>query len=155
MNGTSITVVGNVTKDPTLRYSGAGKPIASFSVAVNYRKFNRATNDWEEEEATFFDVSCFDSLAENVAESVSKGTRVMVEGRMRNRSWQGRDGDTRYSLEILADEVGPSLRWASASVERNPREGGGSRPARTPDTALTSDLDAQFAPVGGDDNPFG
>lgn len=159
-----VTIVGNVTKDPTLRFSGSGTPIAGFSVAVNYRRFNRSTNDWEEEEATFYEVTAFDTLAENVAETVSKGMRVVVTGRQRLRPWTGRDGQERQSLEVIADEVGPSLRWASATVQRNPRDGdgggsrggqGGGRRGGSAPAPMLDDIDGQFAPSSGDPNPFG
>lgn len=155
MNGTQITIVGNITKDPALRYTASGSPICGLSVAVNYRKFNKSTQDWEEEEATFYDVTCFDQMAENVAESVPKGARVMVHGRLRNRSWVGRDGETRRSLEIVADEVGPSLRWATASVERTPRNSNGPATPRTAPAGLEAELAGQFAPVGVAEDPFG
>jgi single-strand DNA-binding protein len=118
---TPITIIGNVTKDPSLRYTGSGAPVCSFSVAVNERRKNQATGQWEDGDTTFFEVSCFDSLAENVAESIPKGTRVVVSGRFRTRKWEGRDGTDRLSVEVVADEVGPSLRWATANVERSGR----------------------------------
>lgn len=122
-NGVNVTIVGNVTRDPELRFTNSGMAVANFGVAVNFRRMNRQTNDWEEEEPTFYDVSCFQQFAENVAESLSKGTRVVVTGRLRQRSWEGNDGEKRTRLEILADEVGPSLRWATAAVQRSERRG--------------------------------
>jgi single-strand DNA-binding protein len=124
INGVTVTIVGNCTRDPELRFTNSGMAVANFGVATNYRKMNRQTNDWEEEEPTFYDVSCFQQFAENVAESITKGTRVVVTGRVRMRSWEGSDGEKRSRLEILADEVGPSLRWATASVQRTERRGG-------------------------------
>ncbi|MEZ5144440.1 MAG: single-stranded DNA-binding protein [Acidimicrobiales bacterium] len=123
-NGVNVTIVGNVTRDPELRFTNSGMAVANFGVAVNFRRMNRQTNDWEEEEPTFYDVSCFQQFAENVAESLSKGTRVVVTGRLRQRSWEGNDGEKRTRLEVLADEVGPSLRWATAEVQRSERRSG-------------------------------
>lgn len=124
INGVTVTIVGNVTRDPELRFTNSGMAVANFGVASNFRKMNRQTNEWEEEEPTFYDVSCFQQFAENVAESISKGTRVVVTGRLRQRSWEGNDGEKRTRLEVLADEVGPSLRWATAEVQRSERRGG-------------------------------
>jgi single-strand DNA-binding protein len=155
---TPITITGNVTKDPALRYSNSGDPICGFSVAVNERRKNPSTGAWEDGETTFFEVSCFNTLAENVAESIPKGTRVVVTGTLRQRGWEGRDGVKRTSLEVRADEVGPSLRWATASIERTPRNGSGgySSAPRQASAALTDEINDQFAPVGGgDDSPFG
>jgi single-strand DNA-binding protein len=128
INGTTVTLVGNCTRDPELRYTNSGMAVASFGVAVNFRKMNRQSNDWEEEDPTFYDVSCFTQLAENVCDTVHKGTRVVVVGRLRSRSWEGRDGEKRSTLEVVADEIAPSLRFASAEVKRNERRddfGGG------------------------------
>ena len=125
INGVNVTIVGNVTRDPELRFTNSGMAVANFGVATNFRKMNRQTNEWDEEEPTFYDVSCFYEFAENVAESLTKGTRVVVTGRLRQRSWEGNDGAKRSTLEILADEIGPSLRFATAAVQRNERRGGG------------------------------
>lgn len=120
----SVTVVGNATRDPELRYTPSGKAVASFGVAFNKRKRN-ASGDWEDADAAFFDVTCWDQLAENVAESVQKGTRVLVTGRLDYRSWET-EGNKHSKVEIIADEVAPSLRWATASITKNERrEGGG------------------------------
>ncbi|MGY6500801.1 MAG: single-stranded DNA-binding protein [Acidimicrobiales bacterium] len=118
----TVTVVGNVTRDPELRFTPGGMAVASFGVAWNKRKQDG------EDEVSFFDVTCFRDLAENVAESVPKGTRVMIYGMLQQRSWETPDGDKRSKVEIIADEVAPSLKWASAQVTKNDRKGdGGSR----------------------------
>ncbi|QGG96872.1 single-stranded DNA-binding protein [Actinomarinicola tropica] len=115
----TVTVIGNVTRDPELRFTPGGMAVASFGVAWNRRKQDG------EEEVSFFDITCFRDLAENVAESVAKGTRVVIFGTLQQRSWETQDGDKRSKVEILADEVAPSLRWATAEVRKNDRSGGG------------------------------
>ena len=122
-NGNSVTVAGNCTRDPELRFTASGQATASFGLAVNRRWQNRQTSEWEEA-VSYFTVVCWRELAENVAESVHKGTRVLVTGRLDQRSWETPDGQKRSVVEITADEVGPSLRWASAHVTRNERRGG-------------------------------
>jgi single-strand DNA-binding protein len=120
----SVTVVGNATRDPELRFTPGGKAVASFGVAFNKRR-RTASGDWEDGDAAFFDVTCWDQLAENVSASIQKGTRVLVTGRLDYRSWES-DGKKQSKVEIIADEVAPSLRWATATVERTDRrEGGG------------------------------
>jgi single-strand DNA-binding protein len=122
-NGNSVTLVGNVTRDPELRFTPAGQANATFGIAVNRRWQNRQTNEWEEA-VSFFNVVCWREMAENAAESLSKGMRVLVTGRLEQRSWQTQEGEKRSVIEVVADEIGPSLRWASASVTRNERRGG-------------------------------
>jgi single-strand DNA-binding protein len=130
----SITIIGNITRDPEMRFTPSGQPTASFGVAVNRRWQNRQTQDWEEA-TSFFDVVCWRDLAENVSESLQKGSRVIVSGRLEQRSWETPDGDKRSKVEIVADEVGPSLRWATAQVtkadRRAPDGGGAARTAAT------------------------
>ena len=143
-NGNSVTVVGNITRDPELRFTPNGQARASFGLAVNRRWQNRQTQEWEEA-TSFFDVTCWGDLGDNVSESLGKGSRVIVTGRLEQRSWETQEGEKRSKVEIIADEVGPSLRWATAQVtktdRKGPGEGGGSgggqaatRPvANTPD----------------------
>ncbi len=119
----SVTVVGNATRDPELRFTPSGKAVASFGVAFNKRKRN-SSGDWEDADPAFFDVTCWDQLAENVAESIQKGTRVLVTGRLDYRAWET-EGNRHSKVEIIADEVAPSLRWATAQVNRNERRDGG------------------------------
>jgi single-strand DNA-binding protein len=140
----NVTITGNVTRDPELRFTPSGQAVANFGVAVNRRWQNRQTQEWEEQ-TSFIDVSCWAQLAENVAESVQKGQRVTVVGRLDQRSWETPEGDKRTKVEVVADDVAPSLKWATADVRRNERRdgagsGGGSgsgrsynAPPRTPD----------------------
>ena len=127
--GNSVTLVGNCTRDPELRFTSSGQAVATFGLAVNRRWQNRQTNEWEEA-VSFFDVTCWQQMAENVAESITKGSRVVVTGRLDQRSWETQDGDKRSKVEVVADEIGPSLRYATAQVVRNERrdgfDGGGS-----------------------------
>lgn len=123
---TPITLVGNLTADPELRFTPSGAAVANFTVASTPRQYNRDSGQWEDGEAMFLDCSVWRQAAENVAESMSKGMRVIVTGRLRQRSYTNRDGEKRTVFEVDVDEVGPSLRWASAQVNRNPRDGGGS-----------------------------
>jgi len=123
--GNTVQIVGNVTRDPELRYTPSGASVTNFSIAWN-RRYER--NGQQVEEVSFFDVVCWGTLADNVAASISKGVRVIVEGRLDQRSWETPQGDKRSKVEITADEVSPSLRWASVEVSRNPRDdnfGGG------------------------------
>ena len=115
----TVTVVGNVTRDPELRFAQSGMAIAQFGLAWNRRRQD------QEDEVSFFDVTCFRQLAENVAESLKKGARVVVYGTLQQRSWENDQGDRRSKVEILADDVAPSLKWATAAVTKNERSGGG------------------------------
>ena len=119
----NVNLIGNVTRDPELRFTASGQAVASFGLAVNRRWQNRQTQEWEEA-VSYFDIVCWRELAENVAESITKGTRLIVTGRLEQRSWETENGEKRSKVEVQADEVGPSLRWASAQVSRNERRGG-------------------------------
>ena len=116
--GNVVTVIGNVTRDPELRYTPNGSSVASFGVAWN-RRYER--NGEQIEDVSYFDITCWASLADNVAASITKGTRVVVTGRLDQRSWEGQNGEKRSKVEITADDVAPSLRWASAEIRRNER----------------------------------
>ncbi len=118
--GNNITLIGNITKDPELRFTPTGQATSTFGLAVNRRWQNRQSHEWEEA-TSYFDVVCWRELAENVSASLPKGTRVIVTGRLEQRSWE-QNGEKRYKVEIIADELGPSLRWASAQVTKNERE---------------------------------
>lgn len=122
---TNITVVGNMVADPELRFTPAGAAVANFRVASTPRRYNSQTNQWEDGEAMFLTCNVWRQAAENVAETLSKGMRIIVTGRLKQRSFQTREGENRTVFEIDVDEVGPSLRYATAQVNRNPREGGG------------------------------
>ena len=125
-NGNNVDLVGNLTREPELRYTPAGTAVATFGMAVNRRVQNRQTNEWEDR-SSFFDVVCYGTLGENAAESLAKGTRVLVTGRLEQRSWETGEGERRSKVEVVADEVGPSLRWATVDVTKNDRrpDGGG------------------------------
>lgn len=120
-----ITITGNLADDPELRFTPNGVAVTSVRVAVNQRRYNRETNSWDERLDGFFTCNVWRDQAENVASSLTKGARVVVTGRLRSRSYEDREGQTRWVTEIEADEVCPSLRWATAKVERNPRGGSG------------------------------
>ena len=122
---TNITVVGNIVADPELRFTPAGAAVVNFRVASTPRRYNSQTNQWEDGEAMFLTCNVWRQAAENVAETLSKGMRIIVTGRLKQRSFQTREGENRTVFEIDVDEVGPSLRYATAQVNRNPREGGG------------------------------
>ncbi len=124
-NGNTVELIGNITRDPELRFTPSGAAVANFGLAVNRRWRNQQTNEWEEQ-VSFFDIVCWRELAENVAESLTKGSRIMVSGRLDQRSWETDNGDKRSKVEVVADEIGPSLRWATAQVTRNERRDGGS-----------------------------
>jgi len=124
MPDNSITLVGNVTRDPELRFTPTGQATASFGLAVNRRWQNRQTQEWEEQ-TSFFDIVCWREMAENVGESITRGSRVIVSGRLEQRSWETQDGEKRSRIEVIADELGPSLRWATAQVVKNERRGPG------------------------------
>ena len=121
---TPITVVGNLVADPELRFIPSGAAVANFRIASTPRTFNRETNQWEDGEALFLTCNCWRQMAENVAESLTKGMRVVVTGKLRQRSYQTKEGENRTVFEVEVDEVGPSLKYATASVNRNPHEGG-------------------------------
>lgn len=148
MAGNTVELVGNITRDPELRFTPSGAAIATFGLAVNRRWRNQQSNEWEEQ-TSFFDVVCWRNLAENVTESLFKGSRVMVVGRLEQRSWENQEGEKRSKVEVVADEIGPSLRWATAQVEKNERRtsdstsdssggGGGGSPARNEAPAYDS-----------------
>ena len=122
---TVITVVGNLTADPELRFTPNGAAVANFTVASTPRTFDRQTNEWKDGEALFLRCSIWREAAENVAESLAKGMRVIVQGRLKARSYDDRDGNKRTSWELDVDEVGPALRFATAKVTRASRGGSG------------------------------
>ena len=121
---TPITVVGNLVADPELRFTPTGLAVANFRIASTPRVYNRDSGQWEDGEALFLTCNVWREAAENVAESLTKGMRVIVNGRLKQRSYQNREGENRTVFEVEADEVGPSLKYATANVNRNPREGG-------------------------------
>ena len=138
MADNAITVVGNVTRDPELKFLNSGQAALKLSIAVNRRWQNRQTQEWEER-VSYFEVVGYGAMAENAANSLTKGARVIVSGRLEQRSWETENGDKRSIVEINADEIGPSLKWATAVVTRTPRAEGSNfqssdRPAAAPRT---------------------
>lgn len=125
MNDAEVRLVGNVTRDPEFKVTQGGQNMATFGIAINKRQKNQDTGQWENGEPEFHDVVCWRDLAENVVESITKGTRVIVVGRLSKRSWEGEDGKKQYRVEVVADDVAPSLRWAVAEVTRTTSSGGG------------------------------
>src|SRR5256886_12132962 len=121
---TTITVVGNLTADPELRFTPSGAAVANFTVASTPRTFDRQTNEWKDGEALFLRCSIWRQAAENVAESLHKGARVIVQGRLKQRSFETREGEKRTVIELDVDEVGPSLKYATAKVNKAGRGGG-------------------------------
>ena len=122
---TIITVVSNLTADPELRYTQSGLAVANFTIASTPRNFDRASNEWKDGEALFLRASCWREFAEHVAGSLTKGTRVVATGRLKQRSYETKEGEKRTSIELEVDEIGPSLRYANASITRAPSSGGG------------------------------
>ena len=120
----AVTVVGNLTNDPELRFTPSGAAVASFTVASSSRYLDKATNEWKDGEPVYMRCSVWRQYAENVAESLTKGTRVIVSGRLKQRSYETREGEKRTVMELEVDDVGPALRYATAKVNRVQRQGG-------------------------------
>lgn len=151
MADNSITLVGNLTRDPELRFTTGGRGVASFGIAVGRRY--QVNGEWQEQ-TSYFNVTAWGQLGENAAATLTKGTRVVVTGRLEQREYTTRDGDKRTTIEVVADELGPSLRWATAQVERTPRgEGGGSGGGNRAPRENSGDTGGgQF--YAGDEEPF-
>ena len=122
---TVITIIGNLTSDPELRFTPSGAAVANFTVASTPRTFDRQSNEWKDGETLFMRCSVWRDAAENVAESLQRGTRVLVSGRLRSRSYETKEGEKRTVVEMEVDEVGPSLRYATAKASKTSRGGGG------------------------------
>ncbi|MEA1264182.1 single-stranded DNA-binding protein [Microbacterium sp. STF-2] len=118
VNETNITVVGNLTADPELRYTQNGLPVVNFTIASTPRNFDRTAQEWKDGDALFLRASCWREFAEHVAGSLTKGMRVIATGRLRQRTYQDREGSQRTAIELEVDEIGPSLRYATAQVTR-------------------------------------
>ena len=123
-NGNSVTLVGNLTREPELRFTASGQAKTTFGLAVNRRWQNKTTSEWEEA-TSFFNVVAWGPMGENASDSLNKGARVLVTGRLEQRSWETEQGEKRSVVEVIADEIGPSLRWATASVTKTDRRGPG------------------------------
>lgn len=143
---TIVTVVGNLTADPELRFTPSGAPVANFTVASTPRTFDKNRNEWVDGDPLFMRCALWREAAENVAESLTKGMRVIVQGRLTQRSYETREGEKRTVVELQVDEIGPSLRYATARVERTQRGSGRApAPATDPWTA---------GPASSDEPPF-
>src|SRR4051794_30068425 len=151
MADNTVTLVGNITRDPELRFTPSGQAIATFGMAVN-RRFQR-NNQWEEQ-TSFFNVTAWGTLGENASNSLHKGARIIVNGRLEQRSWETQEGEKRWVVGVVADEIAPSLRGATAEITKNERRegasdlsggGGGRSVANEPAAAYTG---------GGDEEPF-
>lgn len=155
-NDTVITVVGNLTADPELRFTNSGAAVASFTVASTPRTFDRQANEWKDGEALFLRCSVWRDAAENVAESLEKGTRVIVQGRLQQRSYTDREGNNRTSVELQVDEVGPSLRYATAKPKKVQRSQGGRGPQGGGQGSSTgwTDQQGQAPQSGGQGDPW-
>ena len=156
---TIVTVVGNLTADPELRYTQSGLAVANFTIASTPRSFDKASNEWKDGDPLFLRASCWREFAEHVASSLGKGSRVIAQGRLVQRSFETKEGEKRTSIELQVDEIGPSLRYATATVARA-TSGGSAMPAAaasepwaTPAPAAAGDSWATPAPYS-DDTPF-
>lgn len=155
-NGVVIQATGNVTKDPELRFSAAGRPWATFSIAVN--EIGRSASGERTENVTFLNCKIFGESAENLVESAPKGTRVSVEGKLRNEKWKDAEGNDRTSMSVYVDEVSVSVRWATANVTKKPSANGGGAPREFATTAARpASNGGDFASDAGgfeEENPF-
>lgn len=129
---TTITVIGNLTADPELRFTPAGAAVANFTVASTPRTFDRNKNEWIDGDALFMRCNIWREAAENVAESLTRGLRVIVSGRLKQRSYETREGEKRTVVELEVDEIGPSLKYATAKVNKADRKSGGARTSAKP-----------------------
>jgi single-strand DNA-binding protein len=137
---TKVTLVGRLTRDPDLKYSAAGKPFTLFAIVTSRRVKDATTGEWSDKDTTFWDCVAFGQLAENITESLAKGTAVIATGSAASEEWTGKDGQARRSMKVTVDEIAPSLRWASAKVLRAERATGAGA--------------AQDSRWGGDEPPF-
>ena len=164
---TLVTVIGNLTTDPELRFTPSGAAVANFTVASTPRTFDRQTNEWKDGEALFLRCNVWRQAAENVAESLTRGARVVVTGRLKQRSFETKEGEKRTVVELEVDEVGPSLRYATAKVNKVARSGGsggygggggggggGSAPSGGYDDPWGSAPAAGSGPAADDEPPF-
>lgn len=131
---TVITVVGNLTNDPELRFTPSGSAVANFTIASTPRTFEQNSKEWKDGETLFLRAAVWKEAAENVAESLTKGMRVIIQGRLKSRSYETKEGEKRTVIELEVDEIGPSLKYANAKVNRTQRTGGNSQqqPAQAP-----------------------
>lgn len=156
---TQITVVGNLTADPELKYTNSGVPLASFTIASTPRIFDKQANEYKDGDALFLRSTVWREFAEHAASSLTKGMRVIARGELKQRSYQDKDGNQRTSYELAVDEIGPSLRYATAQVTRAQQKGqGGGWAQSAGQSSPGGDFGAQNAPQGGssfdDEQPF-
>jgi single-strand DNA-binding protein len=149
-NDTIITVIGNLTADPELRYTQNGVAVANFTIASTPRSFDKQSNEWKDGDALFLRASVWKDHAEHVAGSLTKGTAVIAQGRLKQRSYETKEGEKRTSIELEIDDIGPTLRYATATVTR--AQGGGRASTATP--APAADSWSATAPSYGEDTPF-
>ena len=147
MADNTITLVGNLTRDPELRFTTGGRGVASFGIAVGRRY--QVNGEWQEQ-TSYFNITAWGQLGENAAATLAKGSRVIVTGRLEQREYTTRDGDKRTAIEVVADELGPSLRWATAQVERQSGQGGGGGNRN----AIAGAASRGDDPYMGDEEPF-
>jgi single-strand DNA-binding protein len=148
-----VTVVGNLTNDPELRFTPSGAAVASFTVASSSRYLDKQTNEWKDSDPVFMRCSVWRQYAENVAESLQKGTRVIVHGRLKQRSYETREGEKRTVVEMEVDDVGPALRYATAKVNRVQRQGSGFGDSAG-ESASSGPADDPWATGTSDEPPF-
>ena len=158
---TVITVIGNLTADPELRFTPAGAAVANFTVASTPRNFDRQSNEWKDGDALFMRCNIWREAAENVAESLTRGSRVIVSDRLKQRSYETREGEKRTVVELEVDEIGPSLRYATAKVNKANRSGGagagnsgGNSSGGFGGSAPADDPWGSTPTAGGDEPPF-
>ena len=157
---TIITIVGNLTSDPELRYTQSGLAVANFTIASTPRSFDRQSNEWKDGETLFLRGSVWREFAEHVAGSLTKGMRVIAQGRLKQRSYETKEGEKRTAYEIEVDEIGPSLRYATAQVTRAASGGGGQRAVADEPWAQSAPADSSSGDVWGapgnynDETPF-
>jgi single-strand DNA-binding protein len=160
----TITVVGNLTDDPTLKFTPSGAAVANFRIASTPRVLDKASNEWRDGEPLFLACNIWRQAAENVAESLTRGSRVIVTGRLKQRSYETREGEKRTVIELEVDEIGPSLKYATAKVQKMQRSGGqasgggkpdgGGDPWSTPASSAPATSGGSFGGSFGDEPPF-
>lgn len=141
MSDSTVTIVGNLTRDPELRFTAAGRGVCSLGVAVSRRY--QVNNDWKEE-TSFFNVTVWGQLGENASASLTKGARVIVTGRLEQRSYEDKEGNKRSTIEIVADDIGPSMKWATAQIEKTNRSSGNAGAVPVSDAAIYSSPEEPF-----------
>jgi single-strand DNA-binding protein len=151
---TILTVVGNLTADPELRFTPSGAPVANFTIASTPRLFDKATSEWKDGDALFLNCAVWRQAAENVAESLTKGMRVIVTGQLKSRRYETREGEKRTSMEIEVEEVGPALKYATAKVTRSSTPGGGQTGAGWGSSANAKTGSDPWAQASNDEPPF-